>query len=188
MVERLAPRQHNEVLAPAVMRVLEQAGRSFSDLDAIALSMGPGAYTGLRVGMSYVKGLAFATGLPVIPVPTLPSLLAGELVGEFNWVATWSHGNQVYTDPASEPPQPDAVRASTWDEFAQLARGASVGGYLLERFLPAEDIRVINIPPSAGKVGSFALAQRLEPSADLAALVPDYHHDFEKKLRRHAHS
>ncbi len=87
-----------------------------------------------------------------------------------------------------EPPQPDAVQASTWDEFAQLARGQSVGGYLLERFLPAEAIRVVNTPPSAEKVGSFALAQQLEPAADLAALVPDYHHDFEKRLRRHAHS
>ena len=188
IVERLAPRQHNEVLAPAVMRVLERAGRSFSDLDGIALSIGPGAYTGLRVGMSYVKGLAFATGLPVIPVPTLPSLLVGEWVGEIDWVATWSHGDQVYTYPATEPPQPDAVQASTWDKFAQLARGASVAGYLLERFLPAGAIRVVNTPPSAEKVGSFALAQQLEPAADLAALVPDYHHDFEKRLRRHAHS
>ena len=188
IVERSAPRRHNEVLAPAVMRVLDKTGRSFADLDGIALSIGPGAYTGLRVGMSYVKGLAFATGLPVIPVPTLPSLLVGEVVGEFNWVATWSHGNQVYTYPAVEPPQPDEVQASTWDEFTELVRGASVAGYLLERFLPAEDIRVVNTPPSSEKVGRYALAHRLEPAADLAALVPDYHHDFKRRLRRHAHS
>ena len=188
MVERTAPRQHNEVLAPAVMRVLAKAGLTWADLDGIALSIGPGGYTGLRVGMSYVKGLAFATGLPVIPVPTLPSMLVGALDGDFDWVATWSHGDQVYTSPAVDPPQPDAVEATTWDEFAQRVGGVSVAGYRLERFLPAEGMRVVNTPPSAEKVGRYALTHRLEPSADLAALVPDYHHDYEKRLRRHAHS
>ena len=74
--EQVAPRRHNELLAVSVDRLLADSGRRLSDLDGIALSVGPGSFTGLRIGMSYAKGLALGTGLPIIPVPTLPSLLA----------------------------------------------------------------------------------------------------------------
>ncbi len=186
--EQLAPRRHNEVLAPAVGRLLAGAGRRFDDLDGIALSAGPGSYTGLRVGMSYAKGLAFGTGLPVIPVPTLPSLLDGEEIDSPDWVATWSHGRNVYAVQPKGNAWWGEVRFMGWDEFARLAEGQSVAGYLLDRFQPGPSITVLETCPSAVKVGKFALVRRLEPASDLAALVPDYHHEYQVRLSNHAHS
>ncbi len=62
---------HTEWLAPAVERALQQIGASAADLTAIAVTKGPGSFTGLRVAMSLAKGLAAARGLPLIGLPTL---------------------------------------------------------------------------------------------------------------------
>ena len=184
--EQLASRRHNEVLAPAVKRLLAGADRRFEDLDGIALSAGPGSYTGLRVGMSYAKGLAFGTGLPVIPVPTLPCLLEGEEIDTPDWVVTWSHGRNVYAVQPEGNGRWGEVRFLGWDEFTRLAEGQTVAGYLLDRFHPGPSITVLETCPSAVKVGKFALARRLKPASDLAALVPNYHHEYQVRLSNHA--
>ncbi|UCH63800.1 MAG: tRNA (adenosine(37)-N6)-threonylcarbamoyltransferase complex dimerization subunit type 1 TsaB [Fidelibacterota bacterium] len=186
--EQLVPRRHNEVLAPTVKRLLAETACQFNDLDGIALSAGPGSYTGLRVGMSYVKGLAFGTGLPVIPVPTLPSLLEGEEIDNPDWVATWSHGGNVYAVQHKGNTRWDKVRFMGWDKFARLAEGQTVAGYLLDRFQPGQSLTVLETCPSAVKVGKFALVRRLEPTSDLVTLVPDYHHEYQVRLSNYAHS
>ena len=53
---------------------LFQTGYSFNDVDAIAVSIGPGSYTGLRIGLATAKGLALPKNLPVLPVPTFSAL------------------------------------------------------------------------------------------------------------------
>jgi tRNA threonylcarbamoyladenosine biosynthesis protein TsaB len=65
---------HATSLLGLVQQVFAQAGISVSDLDAIAISRGPGSFTGLRIGMSVAKGLALATGAPVVGVCTLKGL------------------------------------------------------------------------------------------------------------------
>lgn len=65
---------HSERLMATVDRVLQDAGLALSAMDGFAVSVGPGSFTGLRVGLSTVKGLAFATGKPVAAVPTLKAL------------------------------------------------------------------------------------------------------------------
>lgn len=65
---------HSERLLPAVDRLLTDAGFKLSDLGGLAVSIGPGSFTGLRIGLSTVKGLAYATGLPVAAVPTLEAM------------------------------------------------------------------------------------------------------------------
>jgi tRNA threonylcarbamoyladenosine biosynthesis protein TsaB len=65
---------HSERLLPTIDRVLQDAGVSLNALHGIAVSIGPGSFTGLRIGLSTVKGLAYATGLPVVSVPTLEAL------------------------------------------------------------------------------------------------------------------
>ncbi|PWL39271.1 tRNA (adenosine(37)-N6)-threonylcarbamoyltransferase complex dimerization subunit type 1 TsaB [Flagellimonas aquimarina] len=65
---------HSEQLHIFIKEVLEEASFSFSDLDAIAISKGPGSYTGLRIGVSAAKGLCFSLDLPLISVPTLESM------------------------------------------------------------------------------------------------------------------
>jgi tRNA threonylcarbamoyladenosine biosynthesis protein TsaB len=69
-----AGRPASESLLPAILAVLDEAGVALADLDAFAVSIGPGSFTGLRVGVATVKGLAFGGGQPVVPVPTLAAL------------------------------------------------------------------------------------------------------------------
>ena len=72
---------HAEKLHLFINEALEEAGITIADLDAIAISKGPGSYTGLRIGVSAAKGLCFSLDIPLISVPTL-DLLAYKLKGK----------------------------------------------------------------------------------------------------------
>ena len=65
---------HAERLHVFIEKSLQQAGITFSDLSAVAVSQGPGSYTGLRIGVSAAKGLCFALGIPLLAVDTLKIL------------------------------------------------------------------------------------------------------------------
>ncbi len=65
---------HAEFLNPFIDAVLKKSNLNFKDLNAIAVSKGPGSYTGLRIGVSTAKGLCFALNLPLIAVDTLTVL------------------------------------------------------------------------------------------------------------------
>lgn len=69
--------QHSERLLASVDRLLGDCEWTVAALDGIAVSIGPGSFTGLRVGLATAKGLALASGLPIVPVPTLDALAAG---------------------------------------------------------------------------------------------------------------
>ncbi len=73
--DRSANYTHAEKLHPFIDNVLSDANMPMSGLDAIAVSMGPGSYTGLRIGVSAAKGLCFAQDIPLISVPTLRSMV-----------------------------------------------------------------------------------------------------------------
>lgn len=65
---------YSERLLPAVDHVLRDARITMDEIEGLAVSIGPGSFTGLRIGLSTVKGLALATGKPVVGVPTLQAL------------------------------------------------------------------------------------------------------------------
>jgi tRNA threonylcarbamoyladenosine biosynthesis protein TsaB len=67
-------RRHAETLAPAVDFACRRAGVALGDVDAIAVDVGPGLFTGLRVGVATAQGLAFALGLPVVVASSLEVL------------------------------------------------------------------------------------------------------------------
>jgi tRNA threonylcarbamoyladenosine biosynthesis protein TsaB len=78
-------RNHTVELMPNMVRLLNDADAQASELAAIAVAIGPGSYTGLRIGLSVAKGYCFATGAALIAIPTLDisahtySMRAGEL-------------------------------------------------------------------------------------------------------------
>ena len=65
---------HSELLLPMAENLLRETGYSFSDIKLFACNVGPGSFTGVRIGVSLVKGLAFAHDIPTVPVSTLESL------------------------------------------------------------------------------------------------------------------
>ncbi len=82
-VERLLePPGHARELMPAVDRVMREAGLGFGDLDALAVGIGPGGFTGLRIGIATAHGIAHSRGLPLHPVLSLAALAAGIDQGE----------------------------------------------------------------------------------------------------------
>ena len=74
--ESSAPKAHASLTAVFIQEMLEERGLSMSDCDAVCVSMGPGSYTGLRVGVSTAKGLCFGSGKPLLAVGTLDTLAA----------------------------------------------------------------------------------------------------------------
>ena len=69
-------RGHAEALIPIIADAMKAAGLDYSQLDRIATTVGPGSYTGLRVGISAAKGLSFAAGNPAVGVTTLAAVSA----------------------------------------------------------------------------------------------------------------
>ena len=78
--------QSSSQLLPAIRQLMQQAGLRFPELQAVAFGRGPGSFTGLRTACSMAQGLAFAAGIPVLPVDSLCAV-AEE--------ARWTHGVQT---------------------------------------------------------------------------------------------
>ena len=74
--ENSAPKAHASLTAVFIQEMLSERGLTLSDCDAVCVSMGPGSYTGLRVGVSTAKGLCFGSGKPLLAVGTLNTLVA----------------------------------------------------------------------------------------------------------------
>lgn len=89
---------HSQTLLPMIEQVISMAGIERKEIDAIAVAAGPGSFTGLRIGASTAKGLAYALAKPVVPVPTLEGL-AYRLVGTDRVICPMmdARRNQVYT-------------------------------------------------------------------------------------------
>lgn len=72
--DRDAAGHHAKYLVPAIDEVFKMAGCGFSEVQALAVSIGPGSFTGLRVGLATMMGLRMVTGLPLAVVPTLEAM------------------------------------------------------------------------------------------------------------------
>ena len=70
---------HAEIITLFIEEVLKAVDKKYRDLDAVAISCGPGSYTGLRIGISAAKGLCFALDIPLIAVETLEGMADGML-------------------------------------------------------------------------------------------------------------
>lgn len=73
---------HSQTLMPMTEQLLKSTGLSLNDIDAFAINAGPGSFTGVRIGVSAVKGLCFANNLPCISVSTLQSMAYNMLGSE----------------------------------------------------------------------------------------------------------
>ena len=120
-----AGRDHGRQLLPVIQDTLARLGRGPADLTAVAAARGPGSFTGLRVGLSVGRGLAFALGLPLYGIGSLDVLAAG--IASYPWpiraVLDAGRGRVASArfDPLDEGPvRLDEIRGFSHDELVKL--------------------------------------------------------------------
>lgn len=105
-------RGHAEALAPMIEQVMSEAGSSFSDIQRIAVTTGPGTFTGVRIGLAMARGLGLARGIPVIGIDTLTAIAANDGSDAPLLVVSDARNEEVYAalfDAARTIRQPPAV-------------------------------------------------------------------------------
>ena len=139
--------RHSQELLPAVQRLLERAGLHLNDLAAVVVGTGPGAFTGLRVGLATAKTLAHELGVPVIGIETSAALLEAAGGGTARlWLPSGPRDRLVVV--AGDPPvlvHDDSAGPETDDDLAidlagraseaSLGRGRAALGRLPESLL-----------------------------------------------------
>jgi tRNA threonylcarbamoyladenosine biosynthesis protein TsaB len=173
---------HGSELLPRAAEALERAGVGFADLSAIAVGVGPGTFTGLRVGIATARALAHAHGLPVHPVSSLAALAEG-IEAPLRLALIDARRGEVFAalygedGPRWEPfmATPDAVAARV-KEAAANAVAAGDGAVRFREVLEAAGVRV---EPDGSQVHAVRalhvcrLAASVPPVAP-EAVLPEY--------------
>ena len=146
------PRAHAEQLIPMIEAALEQSQVARQDLGGVAVSMGPGSYTGLRIGASTAKGLAAALDVPLVGVPSLEAQAAQALP----WAAP---GDRIAA----------AFNARRNEVYAALYLVEEQAG--LEEIAPTSVLRSEEIGAWAGEAGGGRCWVVGEGGADVAAVM-----------------
>jgi tRNA threonylcarbamoyladenosine biosynthesis protein TsaB len=128
--DRSSRYSHAEKLHPFIIEVLREADIDRTELDAIAISKGPGSYTGLRIGVSAAKGLCFALDIPLISVPTLASM-AMQIKDSYDFIIPMLDARRMEVYSAvfnSEKTEVRETRAEVLDEnsFEEVLSKGSV--------------------------------------------------------------
>lgn len=198
-----APRVHAERLVIIINNLLENLKLSYDDLDAVAVSIGPGSFTGLRIGLSVAKGIAFAQDKKLISVPTLEAIAHHVLTyddskkiivpilharaDEFYYsIFKFEDGElKMKTEfrvaeadeIAEELSQESILVGEGVVEFSKLVLNGVEGHAAAERKFRSNQMR--NIAASARDVATIALEKfKRDEFADLRNSVPMYIKDF----------
>lgn len=147
---------HQEHLAGFVREVMYEAGFSFSDLDRIGVTVGPGSFTGLRVGLAFAQGLGTALDRPVVGISTLDGLAAS-------------------VDPDGRQDVAAMIDARRDQVYARFWRAGLAQGPPEPLSLEDVAVRVLALGPGAALVGSGAalLGAASPPVGGLVAPIPD---------------
>jgi tRNA threonylcarbamoyl adenosine modification protein YeaZ/ribosomal-protein-alanine acetyltransferase len=183
-----------ERLPTDVLRALEASGLALADIDVFAIAVGPGAFTGLRIGIATIQGFAFAGRRAVVPVSALAALAESADVAAGMRVGAWmnAHRRDVFSalyqvtdkprfDPGRlielEPPavaDPAALLAA-WEAADRAPRALIGDGAELFAGLVPSHIRVIAPPALAGIIGQMGIARaRAGEAVNPAAVQPLY--------------
>lgn len=155
---------HAKRLVPAIDRVLTSCGIALTDLDGLAVSIGPGSFTGLRVGLATMLGFRMAAGLPLVVVPTLEAMawnLRGtELplcpmlkarTGEVYWgLYQWQDSGTLQLLHDERVGAVGAVAQSLRGPVTLFGEGWRLHGKELRTVLAAREVDVREAPPAAG--------------------------------------
>lgn len=172
-------RGHQERLAPMAQAVMAEGGLGFNRLERIGATVGPGSFTGLRVGVAFAKGLASALSIPAVGVGTLEALAAGAdgLVAS----VIDARRDQVYLQVFEDGQAlmaPDGLAIGTaLARLAELAMGREItligsGAQLLEPALPGATILMLE-GCDARSVARLGAGRAATPIRPLYLRAPD---------------
>ena len=172
-------RGHQERLAPLVREVMAEAGVGFATLQRIGVTVGPGSFTGLRVGLAFAKGLGLALQRPVIGVGTLEALAATAGIGRVAavvdakrgqfWVQTFYAG-QALTAPAAH--EPEAVSLALTDDRPEVLVGSGAGRFACSLPGVRTDPRTVADPAAIARLATVA-PEPTAPPRPLYLRAPD---------------
>jgi tRNA threonylcarbamoyladenosine biosynthesis protein TsaB len=176
------PPAHARELMPAVRTAMERAGLAFGQLDAIGVGVGPGSFTGLRIGVASARALAHAAGAELRPVSSLRALAAGieapvrlPLIdakrGEL-FAALYEGGEERWAPFAASP----AELAERVRESGAPARAAGDGAVRFRDVLEAAGVPVEPADSSAHVVRGLHVCRlaAVAPAQPPESVVPDY--------------
>jgi tRNA threonylcarbamoyladenosine biosynthesis protein TsaB len=190
----IAPRRHTELVLPWIDALLADAALAKTQIDAIAVSRGPGAFTGVRLGISIAQGIGYALDRPLLPVSTLAALACEAQAASGEWVlaAIDARMGEIYVgefriDPEGLPAAcgdehlvaPDAAAVADDGDWIGVGSGFDAGDAALVRALEPRLLRVdSNALPHAAAVVRLALPAWRHGAAIAAADVePAYLRD-----------
>lgn len=194
-----AARTHGQRLPLELMALLGEAGVTLHDIDAFAVVTGPGSFTGLRVGIATIQGLALARGSRVAPVTAFEALIF-RLKPEATYNAVWidAHRREVFATlyaadgGALDPPtsmSPEATieawmgRIETGARISFIGDGAARYAQVIREHFGERAFLTSSTPPLAGAAGLIAAA---DPSRAVVphAIVPLYVRRSDAELAR----
>ena len=195
LVEEECPRTSAEELPRMVKKVKQNSGFKWDELDGIAVSIGPGSFTGLRIGLSFTKGMAFSHDLPVVPVPTLTGMATDiSSKSDLFRVALFSHRNLFYTQlfhhTGTFPSSIGSPILWDWDTLKLKINKEKNDVFICggEHIIPKnENVLFPPAIPSAKKIGMLAHERWSEFILDNPYnLVPNYIAPFKITKRKDA--
>lgn len=181
---------HSSLLSPSIDSLLKLSGISQSDLSAIALSKGPGSYTGLRIGTSTAKGLCYALDIPLISVETLRGMAAGMINPEGHFLCPMLDARrmEVYTsmfDRSLNTLEPTRPVILDENSFAEILKKGKViffgdGSSKFKDVISNKNAIFINgVVPKAENIGALAIQKyNTQEFEDLAYFEPFYLKEF----------
>ncbi len=131
------PMKHSQELTLLIQESMREQDLSFKELDAVAISKGPGSYTALRVGTSVAKGICYAADIPLIAIDTLEAIMqatAQEVKADFYCPMIDARRKEVYMsvynnkNTCLKPCQAQILEASTFDEYIQNGQKIAFSG------------------------------------------------------------
>ena len=167
-------------------KIINNASLIFEDLDAICISSGPGSFTGLRVGMSYAKGIAMALDIPIVPVSTFDSL-ACDSKSEKLSILIFSHGSTFYICEYSLDNgmllKTSKPRSISMENVLELSHDIVFSGPMnIFEDLKVQNLKIEFTDLSVNNIIKIAHQNfKLLKTKSLDNLVPDYVGNFEVK-------
>ncbi|MBC7530477.1 MAG: tRNA (adenosine(37)-N6)-threonylcarbamoyltransferase complex transferase subunit TsaD [Oligoflexus sp.] len=160
VVPEVAARAHLQVIDAIVDEALQKAGFTLKDIDAIAITQGPGLIGALLVGIAYAKGLAFASGIPLVPVNHVEAHVHGALLGLTQpteelfpclaLVVSGGHSNIYYMKSPTEfelmAYSIDDACGESFDKVAKLFGLGYPGGPVIEKLAREGDAKAFPMP------------------------------------------